>query len=827
SALFVMTAAVSGTYHLLANTGDYYLITGTDLGSYAVSVSDVALDDHSDLRDSGTALAVGASAAGQFDLRHDDDWFSVSLTQGTRYYFTMADGGATPAQSRQLTLYDTTGQLVTFDYTYDTPAQSGQPEEPGGSARFVMTAAQSGTYHLLANTGDSFSITGTDTGGYTVNVAQVALDDHSDLRETGTALGVGATVAGQFDLRQDNDWFRLDLAAGTRYYVTMSGSGATPVQARELNLFDASGALVKFDYSFEMPSVPGFPSLGGGPARFVFTAEAGTYYLLANNDESYALAGTDTGTYSVNLAQVALDDHSDLRATGTALAVGGSVAGQFDLRHDDDWFRVDLTAGSRYYFTMSDSGATPVDSRYLSLFDANGELVKLDFTFDTPSYPGFPSIGGGPARFVMTAAQSGTYYLLANALGTGGFAAAETGGYAVGVTQVALDDHSDLRASGTALAVGATLNGQFDRRHDDDWFRVELTAGTRYHVTMVDNGGDPVEARYMSLFDANGELLKFDFKYDVPGQFGLPESPGGSAQFVMTAAYTGTHYLLANDGESWAITGSDSGGYKVSLAQVPLDDHSDLRDSGTVLIGAANVVSGGAGSDVLNDTSGGASALRGFAGNDTLTGGAGDDTVDGGTGTDVAVFGVARSAATITAQSVQAPLAATVSAGALGTDTLAGVERIAFSDVYVALDVLPTGDIENSITKGDGGIAGKAYRLYQAAFARTPDQEGLGYWISQLDAGETLFNVATGFLGSDEFKTAYGANPSNETYVQALYQNVLGRDPDQAGYDYWNSVLNPGYTTRQQMLVDFSESGENKAALMDVIGNGFDYIPWG
>ena len=53
---------------------------------------------------------------------------------------------------------------------------------------------------------------------------------------------------------------------------------------------------------------------------------------------------------------------------------------------------------------------------------------------------------------------------------------------------------------------------------------------------------------------------------------------------------------------------------------------------------------------------------------------------------------------------------------------------------------------------------------------------------------------------------------------------------DQAGYDYWNKALNGdpvlGQTTRQQMLIDFSESPENKANVIGVIGNGFDYFEW-
>jgi hypothetical protein len=40
------------------------------------------------------------------------------------------------------------------------------------------------------------------------------------------------------------------------------------------------------------------------------------------------------------------------------------------------------------------------------------------------------------------------------------------------------------------------------------------------------------------------------------------------------------------------------------------------------------------------------------------------------------------------------------------------------------------------------------------------------------------------------------------------------------------SALDSGATTREQMLVDFSESAENKANVIGVIGNGFDYVPW-
>ncbi|MFZ6778033.1 DUF4214 domain-containing protein [Undibacterium sp. Ji83W] len=37
--------------------------------------------------------------------------------------------------------------------------------------------------------------------------------------------------------------------------------------------------------------------------------------------------------------------------------------------------------------------------------------------------------------------------------------------------------------------------------------------------------------------------------------------------------------------------------------------------------------------------------------------------------------------------------------------------------------------------------AGKVYRLYQAAFNRTPDATGLGYWIHAMYKGSTIQRV--------------------------------------------------------------------------------------
>ena len=80
--------------------------------------------------------------------------------------------------------------------------------------------------------------------------------------------------------------------------------------------------------------------------------------------------------------------------------------------------------------------------------------------------------------------------------------------------------------------------------------------------------------------------------------------------------------------------------------------------------------------------------------------------------------------------------------------------------------------------------------------------------------------VASSFLVSNEFKTLYGENVTDTTYVNNLYQNVLGRLPDSSGLNYWLGQLNSGAETRYEVLLGFSESTENKTLFTEMTGLG-------
>jgi hypothetical protein len=98
-------------------------------------------------------------------------------------------------------------------------------------------------------------------------------------------------------------------------------------------------------------------------------------------------------------------------------------------------------------------------------------------------------------------------------------------------------------------------------------------------------------------------------------------------------------------------------------------------------------------------------------------------------------------------------------------------------------------------------------RLYFAYFNRIPDYPGLQFWINYFKSGHSLDEISDNFATSPEFTSTYGSL-NNSQYVTLVYQNVLGRPPDTAGFNFWVGQLNTASMTRGQVMRNFSESSE-------------------
>lgn len=180
--------------------------------------------------------------------------------------------------------------------------------------------------------------------------------------------------------------------------------------------------------------------------------------------------------------------------------------------------------------------------------------------------------------------------------------------------------------------------------------------------------------------------------------------------------------------------------------------------------------------------------------------------VDGGAGLDTVVFAGKAADYAIHRAAGGFEVASSTQAA-----SLLHVERIAFADTAVALDV--------------DGVGGRVYRLYQAAFDRKPDVAGLGFWIDRADHGTGFHDAAAAFVGSREFSDTYGAGLGNAAFAEALYRNVLHRAPDKGGVDFWIGALDGG-VDRADVLLAFSDSGENVQQVAALVGTGFAYTPW-
>lgn len=277
----------------------------------------------------------------------------------------------------------------------------------------------------------------------------------------------------------------------------------------------------------------------------------------------------------------------------------------------------------------------------------------------------------------------------------------------------------------------------------------------------------------------------------------------------------GADTLVGAAGTDTARYAAPSSQFRVERDSVTGNTFVTDRLSGAedLLIGIEQIVFSNATRDLAT--------LEGSFAADRFRGSAADEVFRGGGGLDLLLVSAPKS--TIRLQSQDSATWLLVDARGFaadqfsdqgqGSDRLESIERVQFSDVAVALDI--------------AGVGGKAYRIYKAAFNRTPDTEGLGYWMGQMDKGMDLIEVSARFIDSKEFRDLYGAAPSNADFLTKVYTNVLGRTPDKGGFDWWLNEMNTNpEKTKAKVLADFSESNENQSGTAPLVATGIVYEPW-
>lgn len=98
--------------------------------------------------------------------------------------------------------------------------------------------------------------------------------------------------------------------------------------------------------------------------------------------------------------------------------------------------------------------------------------------------------------------------------------------------------------------------------------------------------------------------------------------------------------------------------------------------------------------------------------------------------------------------------------------------------------------------------------LYQVAFDRQADAGGLEYWTGVMEEGNSLFDIADFFVGSEEFSANNGDDVSDEAFLTLLYDHAFERTPDAGGLEYWTGVLEEGLADEGEVMAHFASSDE-------------------
>ena len=390
------TATEDATYYVSAGAN------GSRTGTYTLSVTEDT-DDFTAGVDTAGSVTVDGTVTGEIEIGGDRDWFAVELEAGKSYWFAL-EGSRTSAGTLSdpylRGIHDADGDLI-----------AGTTNNNGGdgkNSRVTFTVTEDGTYYVSAGAYGSIR-----TGTYTLSVTEVT-DDFTAGTDTAGTVAVGGSATGEIELRDDRDWFAVELEAGKTYRFDLEGSRTSAGSLSDpylRGIHDAAGDLITGTADDESGT--------GHNSRVEFTAtEDATYYVSAGAYQSHR------GTYTLSVEEVPDDFTAGIDTAGT-VAVGGSATGEIELERDRDWFAVELEAGKSYRFDLEGSptsAGTLYDPYLRGIHDADGDRIAGTSNGDGGTF--------NNSRVEFTATEDATYYVSAGAY------LLQTGTYTLSVEEV-------------------------------------------------------------------------------------------------------------------------------------------------------------------------------------------------------------------------------------------------------------------------------------------------------------------------------------------------------------------------------------------------------
>jgi Ca2+-binding RTX toxin-like protein len=249
--------------------------------------------------------------------------------------------------------------------------------------------------------------------------------------------------------------------------------------------------------------------------------------------------------------------------------------------------------------------------------------------------------------------------------------------------------------------------------------------------------------------------------------------------------------IIEVDDPDVGITPDDTAFYKLLITTGEEGNSSgEPSVSGQSIVGTdgPDVLLGGYGDDTITAQDG----------DDMISGRKGNDGIDGGEGVDVSEYS-GNSFSYMVSIGEEYTTVADRRPDGDGVDMLMNVERLSFLDQ----------DIDLSLISGATGVDAddlcQLVEYYIAFFDRAPDAFGLYFWASAISDGMSQHEVVEHFFNQDEVRDLYGDLSDLGNFVTTSYQNVLGREADNTGYDFWTEVLETGKVQLSHFIMELIE----------------------
>ncbi|GMG83951.1 hypothetical protein LNKW23_31650 [Paralimibaculum aggregatum] len=687
---------------------------------------------------------------------------------------------------------------------------SGTAAIEGGQVRYTPAAGFSGgvmfDYTVSDGMGGSDTATVTVTVAAAANTAPVAADDSA-----GTAFETAALID---VLGNDSDG---DGDALTIVSVTSPANGTAAIEGGQVRYTPAAGFSGADMFTYTVSDGMG----GTDSASVTVTIDAGEASLPAGRDAFLGPNSGGAGAAAAGAGATADGFGFDLGAFYAFDFGGFSISTGYSVEIDEPAFGTVSRSGDVLEYSPDPDYNGPVLLSYTFSDGVAAETGRIGYLgWDT----GNPVASPLDAQFSLGAA-------LAFSNGGIGTLSDDTGGDFLSFLGFDFDGDAErarLEREGVAppdfsvngmtvaeLAEGDLIDVLAAAVNDEGFLTFDLEIGGEMVFAIdLDEDVDSIDAvpNDTSSFlyrvrdpagNASIGVFSIENGTDATPNAG-PVAGRDTVGMLGTAAGLPTGIdVLAND--------TDADGDALTLDMIPTDP-----EHGTAAIVENRVIytpdPGFAGVDsfvyALRDGNGGlavaearvivtdadCAGIGGTGAADQLSGSAANECFDGLAGRDTVVFAGTRSEA-------ERAFAGDGVAfdGPQGTDLLIGIERAEFDDGAFIFDA-------------GGADLGYIYRTYAAAFARTPDEGGFIFWNDAINTGAfSRAGVAQFFVDSPEFAEKFGANPSDGDFIDALFNNVLLRDPDDGGRTFWLDAFETGLFDRADMLVFFAESPENVA----------------